>query len=1302
MGGIGTSDSGRSDAARHIGHRFGRLGRLTGRVTAAVAVGALALPVISTLATVGSGPATAAGTPNPALSCSAGTIYNLMTNGNFYALNTATGANTAAAPSVLGPNVANNNDNALGISANGATAYSMDQTPSGGNLTLTITTIATNAVSNLTVTAGGIAGNIAGGVDPANGNFYYGGWNSANTVFTAFSFNVTSHAVNEIGTITPNEGALGSGDLAFDGLGNLYVLAGSGSTGFIEVVNATSIPATSSTAALPFHTLSTLSGSGNLDGIAFAANGSLYAEDGSGDLFVINADTGAESKVATQTGNSGEPVDLASCAFNGTLTLEKNIVGRVGTADQFALSVTGGGLSSGNTATTSGSTTGLQTAAGEIAGPVVGIPGTVYTIAETGASGANLANYTSSYNCANGTATFASGTGTSATLPAFPQPPGNTGAQVVCTFTNTPASIAVTKTPSPTTVSASGQTVAYMFAITNTGPLTLTNVGVADAQTAPSVAANLGTITCTAGTNGSLTLASHASTSCTATYTVSQADINNGKIIDTATASGTAPGGGIVQGTAGATVTVTANPKIAITKSASVTSLSAPGTVTYTFTVTNSGNVSLSGVDITDSASFTGLSTLSCAGGETNGSISLAPGASEACTATESVSQAAIDTGTSLVDTASATGTSPAGVTPATVSASSQPVTVTITPSPALTVKKTASVSSVSAAGQTFTYNFAVKNTGNVDLNAITINDTQTAPSVAGNLSTISCPDASLAPGATENCTATYTVSQADMDAGTIADTATVSGTNGKTTTTSPGSGASVSATQSPSLSLLKTANVSKVSQVGQQVIYSFAVKNTGNVTVNAITINDVQQAPSLGSSLTGLNCPNASLAPNASEICTATYTVTQKDLNHGSITDTATASGKTTVGTTVTSNSSSVTIQAVQVIMSGRAYAIGADIGVTGTALVGPVTVADTGGIETAAATNTPTPCVVAAAVKDLTITGDVCAGVQTTTNPNASTATSSIANLGLGVLGLPAITLQAVQSTSTTTCAGSTGSVTIAYLAVGNVVVISKPTVIAPNTGLSIGVVSLVLNEQKSFNIGGDAGLTVNALHVQVNALGLAGVNLVVASSTSDIQCSVPTQAPTLTGEANDVDLLAAALGGTVGANVVVNDTSPVITDQATTTPTPCVAGAAVALVTITGNVCASVTTAPNGSSPASSTANASVANLVTGIPFIPVITVRGVASSSTTSCTASSGSVTIAYLAIGSDIVISAPTVIAPNTPILVGAVTLVLNQQLAFSGADTGLTVNAIAVSVNTGGLVQALGVVASSTSDILDC
>ena len=71
----------------------------------------------------------------------------------------------------------------------------------------------------------------------------------------------------------------------------------------------------------------------------------------------------------------------------------------------------------------------------------------------------------------------------------------------------------------------------------------------------------------------------------------------------------------------------------------------------------------------------------------------------------------------------------------------------------------------------------------------------------------------------------------------------------------------------------------------GDTISYVFTVANTGNVTLTNITLSDPQVTVSGG--------PLASLAPGASDSTTftASYIITQSDIDAGSFTNTATAS---------------------------------------------------------------------------------------------------------------------------------------------------------------------------------------------------------------------------------------------------------------------------------------------------------------------------------------------------------------------------------------------------------------------------
>ena len=158
-------------------------------------------------------------------------------------------------------------------------------------------------------------------------------------------------------------------------------------------------------------------------------------------------------------------------------------------------------------------------------------------------------------------------------------------------------------------------------------------------------------------------------------------------------------------------------------------------------------------------------------------------------------------------------------------------MTVPATQTAALTLSKSASPTTVAAAGEVVTYTFHVTNTGNVTVTGVAVDEGSFSGS--GTLSPITCSTAPLAPGASVDCTATYTVTQADVDAGSVANTATATGTPpaGVTAPVSPPASVTVPVAQSAALTVTKSASPTTVSAAGDVVTYTFHVTNTGNVT---------------------------------------------------------------------------------------------------------------------------------------------------------------------------------------------------------------------------------------------------------------------------------------------------------------------------------------------------------------------------------------------------------------------------------------------------------------------------------------
>src|SRR6185295_1040571 len=128
---------------------------------------------------------------------------------------------------------------------------------------------------------------------------------------------------------------------------------------------------------------------------------------------------------------------------------------------------------------------------------------------------------------------------------------------------------------------------------------------------------------------------------------------------------------------------------------------------------------------------------------------------------------------------------------------------------------------------------------------------------------------------------------------------------------TSPPDSATVVASPAPSLTVVKSA--APLDQdafvVGEVITYSFVVTNTGNVTLTNVGVNEI--------SFSGTGpapvpvCPPGALAPEAQRTCTATYTVTQADVDAGSITNAAVGTADPPTGPPVVSPASDAIVPA-------------------------------------------------------------------------------------------------------------------------------------------------------------------------------------------------------------------------------------------------------------------------------------------------------------------------------------------------------------------------------------------------------
>ncbi|SHJ06539.1 conserved repeat domain-containing protein [Dethiosulfatibacter aminovorans DSM 17477] len=421
-------------------------------------------------------------------------------------------------------------------------------------------------------------------------------------------------------------------------------------------------------------------------------------------------------------------------------------------------------------------------------------------------------------------------------------------------------SLSIVKTAAEANYDEPGDIIHYTMTVTNTGNIPLTGVMVEDDLLEDEAYST--------GDDGNGILDVGETWTYTGTYTVDQDDIDEGQVDNTATADSneTDP----VEDSE--TVYAVQNPALSIVKTAAEANYDEPDDVIhYTMTVTNTGNIPLTGVMVEDDL----LEDEAYSSGDDGNGI-LDVGETWTYTGTYTVDQGDVDAG--QVDntaTADSNETDPV----------EDSETVYAATSAGLSIVKTAAEANYDEPGDVIHYTMTVTNTGNISLTGLMVEDDLLEDEA---YSSGDDGNGILDVGETWTYTGTYTVDQDDIDEGQVDNTATADSNE-----TDPVEDSEmVYAVQNPALSIVKTAAEANYDEPDDVIHYTMTVTNTGNMSLTGIMLEDdllENEAYSSGDDGNGI------LDVGETWTYTGTYTVDQDDVDEGQVDNTATADSNET-----------------------------------------------------------------------------------------------------------------------------------------------------------------------------------------------------------------------------------------------------------------------------------------------------------------------------------------------------------------------------------------------------------------------
>ena len=454
---------------------------------------------------------------------------------------------------------------------------------------------------------------------------------------------------------------------------------------------------------------------------------------------------------------------------------------------------------------------------------------------------------------------------------------------------------------------AVGDVVTYTITQTNTGNVTLNNVVITDDKVTKST---------TSGETGSCaSVAPSATCILVGTYTITQTEKDAGTFKNTASVKSTEIPTALE---ASNTITLAANAKPTLSKALTsnadedkTSTITVGDTLTYTITLLNDGDVTITDTTITDDK--VSPSSVSCSSVVVNGTCVL--------TGTYKVTQADVDAG-KVVNNAASTSKNPGGDTLTREASNTETITQSAAQTLAKVVTSKTGTAGAYAVGDVVTYTITQTNTGNVTLNNVVITDDKVTKSTTSG-ETGSC--ASVAPSATCILVGTYTITQTEKDAGTFKNTASVKSTEIPTALEASNT-ITLAANAKPTLSKTLTSNADEdktsTITVGDTLTYTITLLNDGDVTITDTTITDDKVSPS------SVSC--SSVVVNGTCVLTGTYKVTQADVDAGKVTNNAESTSKNPAGTTLTrqaSNEEAIT-RSVELAVVKTASSTGSSVG--------------------------------------------------------------------------------------------------------------------------------------------------------------------------------------------------------------------------------------------------------------------------------------------------------------------------------------------------------------------------------------